>query len=78
MFKIVKNPGNGRLNNLNDLFLNVLNTKMKILVCFNKRIKCSLHCFSLKPVPLSGIPTLFLTAQNPSTTTHILHGRILL
>jgi len=26
MVKIVKNPGNGRLNNLNDSVLNVLNT----------------------------------------------------
>ena len=26
-FKIVKNPGNGRLNNLNDLVLSVLNNQ---------------------------------------------------
>jgi len=37
MVKIVKNPGNGRLNNLNDPVLNVLNTWMITvrLICFN-------------------------------------------
>jgi len=28
--KIVKNPGNGRLNNLNDPVLNVLTSNMKV------------------------------------------------
>jgi len=28
--KLLKNPGNGRLNNLNDSYLNVLNTPTEI------------------------------------------------
>jgi len=36
MVKIVKNPGNGRLNNLNDPVLNVL--KYSVLIVVEKNI----------------------------------------
>ena len=46
--KIVKNPGNGRLNNLNDLVLNVLildvcnNTASASQFTSSSRIECSI------------------------------------
>jgi len=38
MVKIVKNPGNGRLNNLNDLVLNVLTWVNNVAVLLSKQI----------------------------------------
>jgi len=39
LIKIVKIPGNGRLNNLNDPILNVL--RIKVFVCWMLLVSCN-------------------------------------
>jgi len=65
--KIVKNPGNGRLNNLNHPVLNVLinNNFIKVLTLVSSIFYSTLTCFDLRDSILRE-PTDKLQVTSPS------------
>jgi hypothetical protein len=64
-FKIVKNPGNGRLNNLNDPVLNVLRSKKESLEYSVRRILGQkLISFRIPEVPRCKQTLQYLECHN--------------
>ena len=64
MIKIVKNPGNGCLNNLNDPVLNVLNkinihNTSRVLTCESLLLTCIKFCVKMKGTQHKTEPPVF-------------------